>query len=346
MKHSDKLDDHSLVHKLDEGNALGIIAGQPGQLKQAFDFRLSIFDCHNIVVAGMGGSVLGAEFLRSWLADRLPLPLVVVRDYTLPAFVSEKSLVVISSYSGNTEETLSALETAKASGARIVIISAGGELKQLAQAGEYPFLEVPGGFQPRLAVLFGAKALAVMLEQLGLVGGLVTELEAGADWVTPRLSAWTGETATADNLAKQIAQAVHGFPAVIYGGPTLSMPARKWKIDFNENAKNVAFWYELPEFNHNEFTGWLNPADKHLRVIELQSSLDHPQIAKRYEVSNRLLAGKMPEPIIVSAQGETKLQQMLWTLLLGDFTSAYLAFLNGIDPTPVDLIEKLKQELA
>ncbi|MBW3538366.1 bifunctional phosphoglucose/phosphomannose isomerase [Candidatus Parcubacteria bacterium] len=337
-----------MAHRLDKGNALGIIAGQPGQLKQGFDCDLQDEkrEIQNIVVAGMGGSALGAEFLRSWAGDRLPLPLVITRDYALPAFVNAKSLVIVSSYSGNTEEALSALEAAKTSGARIAVMSSGGRLKELALEGGYPFLEVPGGFQPRLAVLFGTKAIAVILEKLGLLQGVTRELEAAADWITPKLSGWTLEVPTADNQAKQIAMAVRGCPAVIYGGPVLAMPARKWKIDFNENAKNVAFWYELPEFNHNEFTGWLNPKEKHLKVIQLHSSLDHPQIAKRFEVSNRLLSGHMPDPIIVQAEGGTHLQQMLWALLLGDFTSAYLAFLNGLDPTPVDLIEKLKKELA
>jgi len=153
-------------------------------------------------------------------------------------------------------------------------------------------------------------------------------------------------TVTAENPAKQLAEAFKGHPIVIYGGPTLALPAMKWKIDLNENAKSLAFYNYLPEFNHNEFLGWGHPEKSGLRVVELQSTLDHPQIQKRFTATNRLLAGMMPDPIVVTAQGKTRLEQMLWTVLLGDYASAYLAFLNQVDPTPVPLIEKLKRELA
>ncbi len=342
------LDDQSYVHNLDKSNSLGVIAGQPNQLKQEFEIKFTPkAEIDNVVVAGMGGSALGAEFLRSWASDRLKTPLVIVRDYKLPAFVGAHTLLIASSYSGNTEETLSALEAGKKAGAQIVIMSSGGKLKDAAVSSNYPCIEVPGGLQPRLAVLFGAKALTQLLVAAQVLDARVLdELNDGAEWVSQHLGGWTFDSPTDKNQAKQIAEQIVGHPAVIYGGPVLALPAMKWKIDFNENAKNAAFYYHLPEFSHNEFNGWLFPNDKPFKVVELQSSLDHPQIQKRFDVTNRLLSGKLPNPIIVKAEGETKLQQMLWALLLGDFVSAYLAFLNGIDPTPVDLIEKLKQELA
>jgi glucose/mannose-6-phosphate isomerase len=341
------LDDAAYVHNLDHSNALGVIAGQPNQLKQSFDFQLKKgTEVRNIVLAGMGGSALGTEFLRSWLADKLPVPVVVVRDYNIPGFINEHTLLFASSYSGNTEESLSALAQAEKTGAQIFVMSAGGRLKEQAEAGGHVYVQVPGGYQPRLAILYSARVIAQALIQLGILDELVIgEMEAAADWVTTQLGAWTLDSPTDKNLAKQIAESVVGHPVVIYGGPTLAMCAMKWKIDLNENAKNAAFYYSLPEFSHNEFNGWLFPNEKNLKVIELQSSLDHPQINKRFEISNRLLSGKLPKPIIVNAKGETKVQQMLWTLILGDFVSAYVAFLNGIDPTPVDLIEKLKKEL-
>ena len=154
------------------------------------------------------------------------------------------------------------------------------------------------------------------------------------------------DSPTPSNQAKQIAERLLGKLVVVYGGPRLAMPTMKWKIDLNENAKNLAFFNVLPELDHNEFTGWLNPRDKAIAVIELQSSLDRPRINRRFELSNRLLSGHMPEPIIVTAQGVTHLEQMIWVIILGDFVSAYLAFLNGIDPTPVDLVEQLKKDLG
>ncbi len=197
-----------------------------------------------------------------------------------------------------------------------------------------------------MALAFEVKALSGVLEYFGVITGLSEELEAAADWLELKLSDWTAESPTDDNAAKRIATRLLGRAVVVYGGPTLGFVAMKWKIGFNENAKNLAFAYQFPEFNHNEFLGWMHPVDKPFKVIELQSDLDRPEIGRRFEISNRLLSGKLPNPIIVKAQGETRLQQMLWTVALGDFVSAYLAFLNGIDPTPVELIEKLKKELA
>jgi glucose/mannose-6-phosphate isomerase len=341
------LDDAKYISQHDKHGALDVISGQAAQLRQQYDFAVpNITDPHNIVVAGMGGSALAAEFIKSWLVEELKIPIVISRDYTLPAFVDKHSLVIASSYSGNTEETLSALEDAKSKGAVICVMSAGGKLEQIARDENYPFIQIPAGMQPRLTVLYGAKALANLLEKMKLTNGLVSQLEAQADWLAEEVSYFAQNIPTGDNPAKQIAEKLVGHPAVMYGGPTLAMPAMKWKIDINENAKVVAFWNQLPEFNHNEFIGWSNSKEKMARVVQLHSSLDSDRIKKRFEVSNRLLSGMMPAPIVVEAQGETKLQQMLWTMLLGDFVSGYLAFLNGVDPIPVDLIEKLKKELG
>ncbi|MFI5240351.1 MAG: bifunctional phosphoglucose/phosphomannose isomerase [Candidatus Saccharimonadia bacterium] len=340
------LDDQGYVTNLDPSNALGIIAAQPAQLRLKLTFSSFELDIDNIVVTGMGGSALGAEFIRSYLSDRLPVPLSIVRDYTLPAFVGPKTLLIASSYSGNTEETITALAQAKQVKAKIVVQSSGGKLAEIAQAEGYPHILFPGGFQPRLAVLFQVRALAVIFESAGLVSGILEELEMAANWVEGKIGKWVLESPESDNPAKQLAEHLVGKTIVVYGGPTLWLPTMKWKIDFNENSKNVASFYHLPEFSHNEYTGWLFPNTKNIGVIELMSNLDVPHISRRFRISNRLLSGKMPKPFIVSAEGETKLQQMLWTVLLGDFVSAYLAFLNGIDPTPVNLVESLKKELA
>jgi glucose/mannose-6-phosphate isomerase len=342
------LDQADVLSRYDQHDILGVIASQPNQLRQTFSAAglPKLKGATSIVVAGMGGSALAAEFVKSWLADRLPIPLVIVRGYELPAFVSKSTLVIASSYSGNTEETVSCLEEAERRSAKIIEISTGGHLRSEGKAHHLSEIDLPSGLQPRLAVLYGVKALVTLIESLGLVEGLKQELEAAADWVEGQLGPWIAATPTPENAAKQLAEALVGHPIVVYGGPVLALPAMKWKIDANENAKNLAFYNYLPEFNHNEFLGWSHPDKSNLRVVELQSSLDHPQIQKRFSVTNRLLAGTMPDPIVVSAQGKNKLEQMLWTILLGDYAMAYLAFLNHVDPTPVPLIETLKRELA
>ncbi len=342
------LDDMKYIEQFDRSNALAIIAGQADQLNQQFDVEVPVVpSLHNIVLAGMGGSALAAEFLRSWLSDRLPIPIQIVREYTLPAYVDEHSLIIVSSYSGNTEEALSALETAKHLKGNVIIMTAGGKLAEIAESEGYASIKIPAGLQPRLAVLWGVKALATMLEQLDMCNGILDEIETAALWLADATQYFLPNIPVDQgNIAKEIAAKLVGHPIVIYGGPTLGAIAMKWKIDMNENGKNLAFYNQLSEFNHNEFIGWQHPKDSLLRVVELHSSLDNDRIQKRFEVSNRLLSGIMPAPIIVESHGETKLQQMLWALLLGDFTSAYLAILNGVDPTPVDLIEKLKKELG
>lgn len=339
------LDDPNYIAQYDHSNGLAMVAGQAEQLRQQFEFDVpQINDLHEVVLTGMGGSDLAAEFVRSWLGDKLPVPFEIVRGYELPAYVDEHSLVIISSYSGNTEEELACLEQAQQTKAVIAIMTSGGKLAERAK--DHAYLQIPTGLQPRLAVLYGVKALATLLEELNLAEGLTEELETHSEWLLDEVSHFASNIPESDNVAKQIAKRLVGHAVVVYGGPLLATAAMKWKIDINENAKNVAFWNALPEFDHNEFQGWLNPKHSGLQVIELTASLDNERIKKRFQVSNRLLSGIMPAPIIVEAHGETKLQQMLWTLLLGDFVSVYLAFLNQVDPIPVELVEKLKSELG
>jgi glucose/mannose-6-phosphate isomerase len=339
------LDDPKYIAQFDRSDGLAVVGGQPDQLQQDYDFDIPVIDdLRNIVVSGMGGSALGAEFLKSFLGERLKVPLEIDRDYGVPGYVGKNTLVIASSYSGNTEEDLAAFDQAKRRGAAIIAMSSGGKLEELSK--DLSHIKIPSGLQPRMAVLYEVKALAQILESLKLVSGLTDELEAVVPWLQQQSTSFMTTTPESENPAKQIATAIVGHPAVIYGGPVLAMIAMKWKIDINENAKNPAFYNRLPEFNHNEFNGWVQAQNTGLKVIQLHSSLDSDRIAKRFEITNRLLSGKMPTPIIVKAEGETKLQQMLWTLLLGDYMSLYLAYLNQIDPVPVELIEKLKTELG
>ena len=341
------LDDQNYIEKYDKQDALGVIGGQPQQLAHKFEVDVSgLKRPAQIVLAGMGGSALAGDITRAVVLDKLPVPFSIERDYVLPGFVGAETLVITYSYSGNTEETVAALEEARRLGAQVLVVSAGGKLAEIAREHKLAYIQLPEGLQPRLAVLYGVKALATSFDALELTKGLTGELESAGAWLQDQIVAWVATRPESDNEAKRLASAVCGHPAVVYAGPTLGLAALKWKIDINENAKNVAFTYRLPEWNHNEFIGWANPKHKDFKVIELQSELDHPKIARRFEVSNRLLSGNMLAPIIVAAQGRTKLEQLLWAILLGDYVSAYLAFMNQVDPMPVDLVEKLKKELA
>ncbi len=343
------LDDEANIRQIDKSDALAVAASQPQQLKFT-DFKFeapSVDHLYKVVLTGMGGSALAGLLLRSWLDDILKLPFVITRDYTLPGFVGKYTLVIVSSYSGNTEETLAAATTAENKGATVVAMTSGGKLAELAKSKDWPLLSLPTGYQPRMATWFGLKMLAAMFDRLGLTEDAASQLETAHQFLKDSAEGYLPKVATTDNQAKQIAQALFDKTVVIYGSPLLAAAAYKWKIDFNENAKNLAFCNSLPEFDHNEFIGWTaKPATQSFGVVELASSFDDPQITKRFSATNRLLAGKMPAPIEIKAAGDTKLAQILWTVLLGDFTSLYLAILNQVDPTPVDLVEKLKTELS
>lgn len=341
------LDDLKLIHERDAGDALGIAEKQWQQLEHEFDIPELNFTPQNIIFSGMGGSALAAQLALTW--PGFSIPFVISRDYNIPDFISKNTLFIASSYSGNTEETLEALGYAKAAGAFIIVITSGGKLADIAKENNYPLLILPPVTQPRYAVLYSFKALVTVLADFHLLdaGKAKQELAGAIETIKSATANWRPDVATADNYAKQLALEIVGKSVVIYGGPLTYSAAYKWKISFNENAKNIAWVNQYPEFNHNEFLGWTShPLDKPYAVIDLRSSLEHPQVQKRFELSERLLSGRRPAPLVVNAVGETLLEQLLWLVALGDFVSLYVALLNGLNPTPVDLIEKFKKELA
>lgn len=341
------LDDLKYIHQKDAQDALGVAEKQGQQVAHQFSLSVQpdLDHVYNIVFAGMGGSALAAELLKSW--KNLPEPFEIVKGYDVPSYVDEDTLFIASSYSGNTEETLSALAQAEKKKAQIAVVSAGGKLAEIAREKNYPLVELPGDFQPRMATLYSFKALLTVLDSFGVTKGFANELAATSDFIAEAVKSWRPDVPESKNFAKQIALDVVGKSPVIYAGSLLGAAAYKWKISFNENAKNVAWTNRYPEFNHNEFIGWSShPVDKPYAVIDLRSNLEHERVQKRMELSAKLLSGKRPDPIIVDAQGKSKLEQILWTVVLGDFVSLYTALLNGLNPTPVDLIEKLKKQLG
>jgi glucose/mannose-6-phosphate isomerase len=339
------LDDLKYIHERDAQDALGVAEKQWQQLQHDYEVATSGFkEVQNVVLAGMGGSSLPAVFLRSW--PGVLVPFEIVRDYELPAYVNEHTLVISSSYSGNTEETLTALQAAESRNAQIAVITAGGKLAAVATEKNYPTFTIPGGIQPRMCSFYFLKAFVQLLEPLGLVaGGTNQELAQVSEWLKDQ-NEWRADVPTRQNAAKQLALELVGKSVVVYAGPKLFPAANKFKICINENAKSVAWVNQYPEFNHNEFIGWSShPVDKPYAVVDIRSNLEHPRVQKRFEVSERLLSGKRPAPEIITPKGETLLQQLLWTANFCDYTSLYLALLNGLNPTPVDLVEKLKVSL-
>jgi len=340
------LDDLQKIHERDQADSLGAAAGEWRQLTAEVPV---IPECKpgtilNVVYAAMGGSAAAGQMAAAWPGLRVPFE--VARGYEIPAYVGQQTLFIAASHSGNTEETLEAVGHAAEAGAVIAVLTGGGELAALARERGYPLALLPGTRQPRFAGISNLVVLVTLLEQAGLCDVDHDELTAAAEFMHAETENWLPTVPAAKNPAKQIAQECMGRSVVVYSGPQLAPAAHKWKIAVNESAKQVAWQGTLPEFNHNEFTGWSKqPEQKPYAVIELRSRLEHPRIQKRFELTERLLSGLRPAPVVVEVKGDTLLQQLVWASVLGDFVGVYLALLNGLDPTSLPLVDKLKQAL-
>ena len=342
------LDDLKFLSEKDPSSTLEIALKEWTQLQYNFNYKSSLDSSKikNIVFAGMGGSALSALISKSYPGYKIPFE--VVRDYLIPDYVNEQTLFIASSYSGNTEETVSALDFALQKKAQIIVLCSGGVLQKIAKEKNLDLILIPKGLQPRYTVFYGLRAILEILVELKLCEAEKLEQFVNAsDFIKDSAKQWASEVRTTSNLAKQIAQETSGKSIVIYGGNLFAQVAYKWKISFNENAKQVAWWNQFSEFNHNEFIGWTKqPVIKPYCVIEIISDKEHPRILKRFELSNKLLSGNMPHPIIVKPKGSNLIEEILYAINLGDFVSLYSAILNGVNPEPVELIEKFKRELA
>ena len=345
------IDDLNLIVQRDPNNALGVAADQWKQTT----FQAEIIspendgrEIKNIVVAGMGGSALAATLAKKWLEQDICLPFEIVKSYDLPASVGHNTLFIASSYSGNTEETTHTLYEAIARGSQVATISAHGKLEEIATSENIAHVKLPTGLQPRMAVIYNLRALIKLFVSFGIIGEeKYHEIEQTADFLEAETKKWLASVPSETNIAKQLAMISAGRSGVFLSSNLMSPVAYKWKISWNENAKNVSFWNEYPEFNHNEFIGWSShPIEKLFAVFNLRSSFDSARVQKRFDISDRLLSGRRPAAYNVELKGQTILEQMLWGSILADFVSIYLAILNNVNPTPVELIEKLKIELV
>jgi len=345
------LDDNNVLKQRDPEDALGVAATQADQARFAVHVENPENDgrpISRVVVVGMGGSALAALLARAWFSPELNVPIEVVRAYNVPGYVDYNTLVVVSSYSGNTEETLSGLKDAQMRNAQIAIITAGGKLEAAAKEGNIAHVLLPAGLPQRMTTIFNLRALTALFAHFGVISyDHFAEIADQADWLNEQTKFWTADVTTDKNYAKQLALLAVGKTPVFYAGSIMAPVAYKWKISWNENAKNVAFWDEYPEFNHNEFMGWAShPVEKPFVIFDLLSNFEHPRVIKRFEISDRLLSGMRPKANTVQLKGRSVIAQMLWGSILADFVSTYVAILNGVDPTPVSLIEKLKKEMA
>ena len=348
------LDNPSAYRQYDKSGMLEHLHAFPEQCRKAFENvqRLTLprdyTRISNVVILGMGGSAIGGDFVRRLALTESKAPVWVHRDYGLPAFVDEHTLVIASSYSGNTEETLSGFTTALGTRAKKLAITSGGKLRQLAEKEGIPVFVIDYRAPPRAAFPHSFVPLVGIFQKLGLLSDKTADLQEAVD-ILEKLSRDLIETRPlASNPAKQLAAKLHGCVVVIYGAEMLSEVARRWKGEFNENSKAWAFFENFPELNHNAVVGYEFPVEVKDRifVLMLRSSVLRPRNLLRYEVTAKLLAKAGIACQFVEARGKSALAQALGLVLLGDYASFYLSILNEIDPTSTNAIDFVKQYLA
>jgi glucose/mannose-6-phosphate isomerase len=301
----------------------------------------------NIVVLGMGGSGVAGDVLAAAAGPFLPVPVIVSKGYELPAFVSDSSLVFAISFSGNTEETVEAASEAAVEGANLVVITQGGELGKLAASWGVPIVPVPTNIPVPRAGL-GATAIPpfVVLEDIGLFPGAQQWIDEAIEQLQRRREALLGESSAARQVAKHIGRTL---PLIHGGGAIGAVAAARWKNQVNENANAPAFWNTHPELCHNEMQGWGQHGDvtrQVLTLVNLRHEYEHPQVARRFEVTRPMLDEVVSGVEEVWAEGEGQLAQLLDLMLFGDFVSLELAAQEGIDPGPMDTLDQIKREVT
>lgn len=325
----------------------------PEQLEQAWlvaqDVPLPpVRDWRQILVSGLGGSAIGGDLLRVYVGDRLGIPVVVNRDYTLPWFVDQNTLVFAVSYSGNTEETLSAYAVARERQAAMVAITTGGRLGQRAAEDGLPVVRVPGGLAPRAATGYLFIPMLALLARLGMLFDVQAAVAGAAAHLRELRARYGPQTPVRENPAKQLALNFQNRLPVIWGvSGTTEVVAQRWKGQINENAKAPAYWNVFPELNHNEVVGFEQPEEllSRLWLVVLQDEADHPRVRLRMKIT-RAMVKKAAGITEVQSSGPNALARLYSLIYLGDYASMYLAALAGIDPGPVRAIDYLKSELA
>ena len=295
----------------------------------------------------MGGSAVAGDVLRTVFRDRLGVPVDVNRSPLLPAYAGPQTLVVISSYSGNTSETLSAFREAVRRGCRLLIISGGGTLVQEAGEANAPVVPVPPGFQPRAALGHLGFAALGALETMGLLPPLADDVDETVKVLEGLAQRLGPEAATEGNPAKLLADLIGDRVPVIWGAEGIgAVAAMRWKTQMNENGKVPAFFSAMSELDHNEVVGWTVPYGQRFSLVALRHDGEHPEIAARFELSYDIARAAGVESEEVRASGRSNLARLMSLILAGDFTSVYVGLRRGVDPTPVAVIDHLKASLA
>ncbi len=339
-----------MVKKFDPQDQYSVLKNSYQQIEKTWKVTVDLTnlkkkDFTSIIVTGLGGSAIGGDLLGNFLQSELKTPLLVNRNYTLPGFVGENTLLIASSYSGNTEETLSALDQALQRGASVICVGSGGKTYEIAQKNNLPFVKIEGGLQPRFAVYSSFFAVLKTFQ----VAGLIANQDKVVADITALLKKKAEEFTAEGNKAMQLAESLIGYIPVVYSAADVtSAVGYRLKGQFNENSKLHSFSNVIPELNHNEIIGWETLTDKNFRckLINILDETYHPQVKRRFDITSNLVKEAGAEVInLQSSEKEFKVR-LFDLVYFGDWISYYLAIVRGIDPILIKNINILKKELA
>lgn len=340
---------NDFIKQYDTKNQIEVLKNSYQQIEFAWGNKFDLSSMKGskynaILLTGLGGSAIAGDIIQNFLYNELKVPFVINRSYSLPQFIDEDSLVIVSSYSGNTEETISVLNKAIGRKCKIICIGSGGKVKQITDENKLPYITVKGGYQPRFALYISFFTVLKIFQQLNLVQpkdelvNLIIEL----------IKNKTDEYLLEENIALETAKDLIGFIPVIYSGDLISSVGYRFKCQVNENSKLNAFCNIVPEMNHNEIIGWESFLDKQFntKVVNLLDKDYHPQVRKRFLVTSELIRKAGVEIINLESKEEDFRVRMFDLIYLCDWISYYLAVLRGFDPITIKNINTLKERLA
>jgi len=339
-----------LKEKFDLQNQFQVLIDSYKQVEYAWNNEFDAMQLQNskfnlVLLAGMGGSAISGDLITDYLADELHIPFIVNRSYSLPDFVNENSLVIISSYSGNTEETLSVFEEALKRKCKIAAITSGGQVKKICDEKKLCCINIPAGYQPRYALGLSFFSLLKLLQQVGII-------ENQDNIVNQIISLWKKkgeEYSIEENIALSLASELTGFLPIIYSDDQFTSAAGyRFKCQLNENSKLFAFSNVIPEMNHNEIIGWETFEEKKMftKVITISDPEFHPQIKKRFMITSQLAKHSGVDIINIESKEKNRKVRLFDLIFLCDWISYYLALLRNHDPSEIDYIDELKNRLT
>ncbi len=352
---STHLDDEQMLSKIDSMDMLGTIAEFSKQIQEAVALSQQTFipdfiKIDNVVITGMGGSGIVGDIVSSLFWDKAEVPIVINKTYDLPKWAHKNTLTIFLSYSGDTEETISSFKTACQRKCKIISISSGGKLKELAIKRDLLHISIPPGFQPRAATGYLLFPLLFILKKNGIIKNTVESDIDEAESVVDELQKTINKSVpTKSNIAKQLALQINGTFPQMYGWNFYTPVALRWRTQFNENSKLIARADSVPESNHNDIVGWsANPELSKQATCILFRDKDEESIymSQRLEFMKKLFSDVSKQVFEITPQGKSRLAKQMYSICLGDFISVYLAILREIDPTPIDAITELKNTLS